>query len=87
HCPHHPSFQSADGLTDCQCRKPLPGMVTDLMRAWSIDPSLAFMVGDRETDVAAAEAAGITGIQIHPGEVLPVIRHELQRLKQTGRRI
>ena len=80
HCPHHPNYPAADGMGACQCRKPLPGMVSQLMRGWSVDPGRAFMVGDRESDVGAAEAAGITGFQITPGEVLPVVRRELRRL-------
>ena len=81
HCPHHPGFPSGDGISGCQCRKPLPGMVSGLMKSWSVDPGRAFMVGDRETDVGAAEAAGIAGFLIEPGNVLPIVRRELRRMK------
>ena len=78
HCPHHPEHGSR---VRCACRKPSPGMISDLMQAWSIAPSRAFMVGDRETDVQAAEAAGIRGIQAEPGGVLEAVRRELARLR------
>lgn len=77
-CPHHPDFGAAG---PCLCRKPAPGMVSDLLKAWSIPPDRAFMVGDRATDVAAAEAAGIRGLQVSPGGVLPAVRRELARLR------
>ncbi len=79
HCPHHPDY--GDHI-HCTCRKPLPGMVSDLMWAWSIDPARAFMVGDRKTDVRAGEAAGIAGIQVAPGNVLSVVRRGIRRLNE-----
>ncbi len=80
HCPHHPAFPQDGHAAVCLCRKPGPGMVRDFMKGWQVDPGCAFMVGDRESDVGAAEGAGISGFQIEPGEVLPVVRRELQRL-------
>lgn len=78
YCPHHPTIGDS-GL--CRCRKPGPGMVEDLMQAWSIDPARAFMVGDRDTDVGAAQAAGIKGIKIAPGHVLATVERELERIR------
>lgn len=80
-CPHHPEF-GAGG--PCLCRKPAPGMVRDLLKAWNIPRDRAIMVGDRATDVAAAEAAGICGLQISPGGVLPAVRRELARLRHES---
>jgi D-glycero-D-manno-heptose 1,7-bisphosphate phosphatase len=50
-CPH----DRGDG---CLCRKPRPGMLTDAAGALGIALDRSFMIGDRESDVAAGRAAG-----------------------------
>tara|TARA_B110000008_G_scaffold248003_1_gene259812 strand:- start:707 stop:1234 length:528 start_codon:yes stop_codon:yes gene_type:complete len=52
HCPHHPS-------SNCYCRKPKPGMFLEVAKIHDIDYSRSWMVGDKETDIQAANAAGI----------------------------
>ncbi len=52
HCPHGPE-------ADCACRKPAPGMFFQAIREHSIDPEASWMVGDKSSDMEAAEAAGI----------------------------
>lgn len=39
-------------------RKPGPGMLLDAARTWNLDPSISYAVGDRSTDVEAAQRAG-----------------------------
>ncbi|MDF0583789.1 D-glycero-alpha-D-manno-heptose-1,7-bisphosphate 7-phosphatase [Bradyrhizobium yuanmingense] len=58
-CPHHP-----DGLIEryrvlCNCRKPQPGMIRALLERYSVDLDASFMIGDKQSDLAAAGAAGI----------------------------
>ena len=53
-------------------------MISELAKAWGVDLTRSFLVGDRPTDVAAAAAAGITGYQIEPGQVLAAIKHGLR---------
>lgn len=60
-CPHHPDFDR-----DCRRRKPLPGMLEDLIARFAVDPTRSLMVGDRETDMQAARAAGVRGL-LFPG--------------------
>lgn len=62
YCPHHPDFgRDGSAPVDCRRRKPGPGMILDLMDRWTIDPARSLLIGDRESDVAAASAAGIAG--------------------------
>jgi D-glycero-D-manno-heptose 1,7-bisphosphate phosphatase len=42
----------------CSCRKPRPGMLTNAANALGIALDRSFMIGDRESDVAAGRAAG-----------------------------
>ena len=60
-CPFHPDAELAAYRQAHPWRKPLPGMLLDLIAAWELDPRRAVMIGDQETDMRAAEAAGVTG--------------------------
>lgn len=60
YCPHHPDFTG-----DCDCRKPKPGLLIQGIIKYNIDPARSYFIGDRERDVEAATAAGVTGILIN----------------------
>ena len=52
HCPHGPD-------STCNCRKPKPGMFLKANTKYNIDMKNSWMIGDKEVDVIAANAAGI----------------------------
>ena len=52
HCPHSPE-------ADCACRKPATGMLLQAISEHSVDPAESWMVGDKDSDMGAADAAGI----------------------------
>ncbi len=62
YCPTHPQGSVAAYARDHPWRKPQPGMLRDLIRAWALDPARCLMLGDQETDMQAAAAAGIEGV-------------------------
>jgi D-glycero-D-manno-heptose 1,7-bisphosphate phosphatase len=61
YCPYHPAGRVAEFAIDHEDRKPGPGMLLQAMRDWPIDAERSFLIGDRQSDVDAAEAAGIPG--------------------------
>ncbi|HKN17757.1 MAG TPA: HAD-IIIA family hydrolase [Candidatus Sulfotelmatobacter sp.] len=52
---------------NCDCRKPLPGMLLEAARKHNIDLSASFMVGDRWRDIEAGYNAGCKTILIDYG--------------------
>ena len=52
HCPHEPK-------SNCNCRKPNPGMFLEAKTKYNIDMKSSWMIGDRENDIIAANNAGI----------------------------
>ena len=52
HCPHEPKL-------GCDCRKPRPGMFLNAQKKYDINMKKSWMIGDKETDIAASNAAGI----------------------------
>lgn len=61
-CPFHEEAEvERYRLANHPWRKPNPGMIEDLIAAHSLDRNASFMIGDKLSDMQAAEAAGIKG--------------------------
>ena len=52
---------------DCDCRKPKPGLFTQACAELPVDKSRSFYIGDKTSDMQAAQAAGIAGILVRTG--------------------
>jgi D-glycero-D-manno-heptose 1,7-bisphosphate phosphatase len=52
HCPHDPN-------SNCNCRKPKPGMLLKAKKLYNIDMNNSWLIGDKEIDIIAANSAGI----------------------------
>ncbi|PDT83344.1 D,D-heptose 1,7-bisphosphate phosphatase [Bradyrhizobium sp. Y36] len=58
-CPHHPDGAIERYRFLCSCRKPQPGMIRALLERYAVDVDASFLIGDKQSDLAAAKAAGI----------------------------
>jgi D-glycero-D-manno-heptose 1,7-bisphosphate phosphatase len=62
-------YHPGKGASDCDCRKPKPGMLLRAAKEWNIDLSQSWMVGDRWRDIDCGHAAGCRTIFIDRGYV------------------
>ncbi|MBN2349962.1 MAG: HAD-IIIA family hydrolase [Bacteroidales bacterium] len=71
YCPHHPDSgfpeENPEFKTDCECRKPKPGLFLKAAGDYNIDLSQSFMIGDSERDILAGKNAGCTTIGVMSG--------------------
>lgn len=56
-CPHHPQ-------AGCDCRKPKPGMIHQAVKDFGLDISRCFLIGDKQSDLEAAQAGGVKGVLV-----------------------
>ena len=73
-CPHHPKGAIAAYTRECDCRKPRPGLILQAMADWRADPLTSLLIGDKDSDVAAAEAAGIRGYRFNGPNLLDFVK-------------
>ena len=58
-CPHLPEATLSRYRKTCDCRKPQPGLIHRAVKELDIDLARSAMVGDKDSDMEAALAAGI----------------------------
>ena len=71
YCPHH------DSVEPCLCRKPSSLMIEKLIAKYEIDPENSYLIGDSQTDIQAAQSAGIHSIQINANKNMKPFIHKL----------
>lgn len=64
YCPHHPTEGIGEYRRQCDCRKPLPGMMLRAGDELNIDLAQSYLVGDAWRDVEAALAAGVIPLKV-----------------------
>jgi len=73
YCPHSPEAK-------CDGRKPSPKMVLMSMQFLGADPAKTFFVGDKVSDIQAAERAGILPVPFAGGDLTEVVLPVIQRI-------
>ena len=58
-CFHHPEKGLGDYKMKCPCRKPAPGMIFAAADQHSLNLEESMMIGDKYSDIEAAENAGV----------------------------
>ncbi len=67
HCPHHPEGTVEELRIECECRKPRPGMLLQAAAEHGLDLGNSIFVGDKDSDLSAARAAGCGAVLVRTG--------------------
>lgn len=67
YCPHHPRGIVPEFTADCDCRKPKTGLVNQALKAFDIDMSNSYVVGDRYVDIELAVRVNVKSILVKTG--------------------
>ena len=78
YCPYHPEGSVAAYRAAHPWRKPNPGMLLDLLERWPVEREGSFLVGDKISDIEAAEAAGMPGYLFEGGDLTAFVRERLR---------
>ena len=68
-CPFHPEGTNPRFRKDSFDRKPKPGMLLQAMAEFPLKREASFLIGDKQTDIDAAHAAGIGGFLFRGGRL------------------
>ncbi len=68
YCPHHPTIGEEPFRKECDCRKPLPGMMSSAAAELGTDLSASWVVGDSLRDLHAGATIGVRGILVGTGK-------------------
>lgn len=72
YCLHHPAATVEAYLAQCDCRKPKPGLLLAAARQFGLELQQCFFIGDSESDILAARAAGCQPVLIRRDGAGPV---------------
>ena len=67
YCPHHVEGTVKRYARSCSCRKPEPGMLLAAATDYRLDLGASFLIGDKLSDLQAAEKAGCAGYLVETG--------------------
>jgi D-glycero-D-manno-heptose 1,7-bisphosphate phosphatase len=74
YCPHHAEAGLGAYKLDCPARKPNPGLLLQALADYAATPADCLFIGDKVSDMRAAEAAGVKGFLYGGGDLLAFAR-------------
>lgn len=85
YCPHGPE-------SNCECRKPKPGLLIKAKKLHNIDMQNSWMIGDKESDIQAAKNSGVNKtILVRSGHSIDELKTDakyiINSIKQSKRLI
>ncbi|TCS34680.1 D,D-heptose 1,7-bisphosphate phosphatase [Paucimonas lemoignei] len=79
YCPHSPDGVVPKYAIECECRKPLPGMLLHAAETHGIDLSASWMIGDILNDVECGRRAGCKTVLIDNGNETEWLWSDMRR--------
>jgi D-glycero-D-manno-heptose 1,7-bisphosphate phosphatase len=68
YCPHYPTGTGDRYDQTCECRKPNVALIERLITTYNIDPSLSYMVGDKESDIMCGQRVNCHSVLVLTGK-------------------
>lgn len=85
HCPFHQDGEVARYRKNSFDRKPKPGMLLNAMADFPVKRESSFLIGDKQTDIDAARAAGVGGFLFKGGNIATFAEWALADFEQGAR--
>ncbi len=83
-CPFHPEATIEAYRMEHLDRKPSPGMVLRALADFPTDRSRTFLIGDRQSDIEAAKAAGLPGLLFQGGDLDVFVTDTLSQISKMS---
>lgn len=83
-CPFHEEAEDERlRVADHPDRKPNPGMLLRAITDHGADPARTVMIGDKPSDMQAAERAGVKGVLFTGGDLRPIVAAALAEISRA----
>ena len=81
YCLHHPRALIKKYRSECNCRKPKPGLMIIAAKDHNLDLKKCFFVGDALSDVKAGRLAGCKTVLI--GQMTDMLNRQMKKYRAT----
>ena len=85
HCPFHEDGTVPRYRRNSFDRKPKPGMLLRAMAEFPVQREASLMIGDKQADLEAAQAAGVSGFLFRDGDLAAFAEWALATVQAGGR--